>query len=135
MDLISRQAAIDGADKIIERDTSGNNDVVKAMTAWKEWIKGLPSAQLEPDQWCTDCAEYDSERHCCPRWNRVIRHTVDDLKAAQPERKRGQWIFHPEQRNIYGGICIECSECREKYVVQYVSYEKFCRNCGTRMER
>lgn len=44
-DLISRQAAIDGADKIIERDTSDNNDVVKAMIAWKEWIKGLPSAQ------------------------------------------------------------------------------------------
>lgn len=46
-DCISRKAAIDGADKIIERDTSGNNDVVKAMAAWKEWIKGLPSAQPE----------------------------------------------------------------------------------------
>ena len=50
-DCISRQQAIEGADKIIERDTSGNNDVVKAMQAWKEWIMGLPSAQ--PEQ--TDC--------------------------------------------------------------------------------
>ena len=32
-DTISRQTAIDAADNIIERDTSGNNDVVKAMTA------------------------------------------------------------------------------------------------------
>ena len=46
-DLISRQAAIKAADSIIERDTSGNNDVVKAMTAWKEYIKALPSAQPE----------------------------------------------------------------------------------------
>ena len=44
-DCISRQAAIKAADSIIERDTSGNNDVVKAMTAWKEYIKALPSAQ------------------------------------------------------------------------------------------
>lgn len=43
----------------------------------------LPSAQPEPhyDEWCTDCKEYDHERHCCPRWNRVIRET---LKDAQP---------------------------------------------------
>ena len=42
-DAISRQAAIDGADVIIARDTSGNNDVVKAMTAWKSYVEGLPS--------------------------------------------------------------------------------------------
>ena len=44
-DMIDRQAAIKAADSIIERDTSGNNDVVKAMTAWKEYIEALPSAQ------------------------------------------------------------------------------------------
>ena len=46
-DFISRQAAIDAADKIIERDTSGNNDVVKAMTAWKMYVEALPPAQPE----------------------------------------------------------------------------------------
>jgi len=45
--LIDRQAAIKAADSIINRDTSGNNDVVRAMTAWKEYIKALPSAQPE----------------------------------------------------------------------------------------
>ena len=35
------------------------------------------------DEWCEDCKEYDHERHCCPRWNRVIRET---LKDAQPDR-------------------------------------------------
>ena len=52
-DTISRHVAIKAADSIIERDTSGNNDVVKAMTAWKEYIKALPSAQPDviPLEW------------------------------------------------------------------------------------
>ena len=53
-DLIERQAAIDAADKIIERDTSGNNVVVNAMIAWSEYIKHLPSAQPEIIR-CKDC--------------------------------------------------------------------------------
>lgn len=49
-------------------------------------VKALPSAQPDLDEWCRDCKEYDQERHSCPRWNRVIRQTVEDLKAeAQPD--------------------------------------------------
>jgi len=47
VDCISRQAAIDAANKIIERDTSGSNAVVNAMIAWSEYIRTLPSAQPE----------------------------------------------------------------------------------------
>ena len=54
-DLISRQAAIDGADAIITRDTSENNDVVKAMTAWKSYVEALPSAP--PKQRWIPCSE------------------------------------------------------------------------------
>lgn len=50
-----------------------------------------------------------------------------------PERKVGKWVVHHEVKNIYGGTFIECSECREKYVVQHIEDEKFCRNCGARM--
>lgn len=57
---------------------------------------------------------------------------------AQPtadvvERKRGKWIRHYEVRNVYGGIYIECSECGEKYIVQHIEDEKYCRNCGAKM--
>ena len=55
------------------------------------------------------------------------------LAAAQPERKKGKWIRHDEIKNVYGGICIECSECGEKYVVQHILDEKYCRNCGADM--
>ena len=59
--------------------------------------------------------------------------TIKELPYAQPERKKGKWILHPEQKNIYGGKCVECSECGEKYIVQYIEDEKFCRNCGADM--
>ena len=42
----------------------------------------LLEKQSALDEWCTDCKEYDKEKHCCPRWNRVIREA---LKDAQPE--------------------------------------------------
>lgn len=58
---------------------------------------------------------------------------VDEQPTIEPERKKGKWIRHPEVKNVYGGVYIECSECGEKYVVQYVEDEKFCRNCGADM--
>lgn len=29
------------------------------------------------DEWCTDCKEYDTEKKCCPRFNRVIRGAME----------------------------------------------------------
>ena len=28
------------------------------------------------DEWCTGCKEYDTEKKCCPRFNRVIREAM-----------------------------------------------------------
>ena len=55
--------------------------------------------------------------------------------APTVERKKGKWIIHPEVKNIYGGIYIECSKCHTKYVVQHIEDEKYCRNCGAEMEQ
>ena len=57
-----------------------------------------------------------------------LQAETERLKAQLP--KRGKWITHPEVKNIYGGEVIECPFCGEKYVVQYIADEKFCRNCG-----
>ena len=48
-------------------------------------IEKAPTVEPEysMDEWCTDCKEYDHERHCCPRFNRVIRETVDEVKSNQ----------------------------------------------------
>ena len=33
---------------------------------------------MKTDEWCTDCKEYDNEKHCCPRFNHVIREALKD---------------------------------------------------------
>ena len=81
-DLIERQAAIDALKtdaSFVMFDDHGNYtaDGLRIL----EVLTALPSAQ-HYDEWCTDCKEYDHERHCCPRWNKVIREA---LKDAQPE--------------------------------------------------
>ena len=77
-----------------------------------------------------NCTEYDIG------YNDGIDFAVSILSvlpSAQPKQKRGKWIIHHEVKNIYGGTYIECSECGEKYVVQHIEDEKFCRNCGAYM--
>ena len=56
-------------------------------TRFKEMIYDEPSAERDYkfDEWCTECKEYDKERHCCPRFNAVIRSALEEMKA---ERKR-----------------------------------------------
>jgi len=46
-------------------------------------IKQLPSAEDEFFEWCTDCKEYDQENHCCHRWSKVIRKTVDEMQVVR----------------------------------------------------
>ena len=46
-------------------------------------VERLPSQQaFNGGEWCTDCKEYDHERHCCPRYNDVIRRTIAEIEDA-----------------------------------------------------
>lgn len=58
----------------------------KRIDACKRIIKVL---EQEPQtfKWCTDCKEYDQEKHCCPRWSKVIRNTVEEMKQEYIERE------------------------------------------------
>ena len=87
----------------------------------------MPSAQPEYrlDEWCTDCKEYDTERHCCPRFNQVIRTTLDEMKS---ERKKGKWEIYVI--SMLDGEDCRCSECGKTGCVPYWN---FCPNCGARM--
>lgn len=31
-------------------------------------------------KWCTDCKEYDQEKHCCHRYSKVIRDAVAEIE-------------------------------------------------------
>lgn len=94
-DLIDRQAAIDtlnvGAELL--RRVLDEADIVGVERAKYEWglgliesyisdMKELPSAQPNLDEWCVDCKEYDREKHCCPRFNRVIKRTLEGMKGG-----------------------------------------------------
>ena len=47
-------------------------------------------AQIDTDEWCTDCKEYDTERNCCPRWNKVIRETLKDAQLEKRTEERAK---------------------------------------------
>ncbi len=68
-------------------------DVYKTLTAYyhhrtdaqhaalREALSRVPAADPGMDEWCTGCREYDHEKHCCPRFNRVIRETIEEMKG------------------------------------------------------
>lgn len=109
-DLIRRQAAIDAlwkalyeyedktekqfqeSDELDVGDWMQHRIFVQNMSDIdRQTILALPSAERDYKygEWCTDCKEYDQERHCCPRFNHVIRTAIDDIVA---DRKKEEWI-------------------------------------------
>lgn len=90
-DTVYRQAAIDAfLTELTKRERKNllhTWSTVEVKYFITDMLEQLPSAQPEYklDEWCTDCKEYDQKRHCCPRFNRVIRETVEEYKAAQSD--------------------------------------------------
>ena len=97
-------------------------------------ILDIPSAEPEPEEfeWCTDCKEYDQEKHCCHRWTKVIRQTVEEMKSAEPERKKGRWI-----KVGHWGRSYKCNQCGNYLDFDGVNAGRgdanFCPNCGAEM--
>ena len=90
-------------------------------------IEAIPSAEPEQEEfeWCHDCKEYDQEKHCCHRWTKVIRQTVEELKAQKPEKTAIVKDFgHP--CGTYG----YCSNCGG----YCVNEEPYCPHCGAKVE-
>lgn len=74
VDAVSRQAVLD---LIADYDLS-MGQVVRGIHA-------LPSVTPQEPQtfeWCDTCKEYDQEKHCCHRWTKVIRNTVEEMKQG-----------------------------------------------------
>ena len=66
-------------------------------------------------EWCKTCREYNQDKHCCPRYNKVIRNAVEEIKQS----KTGHWIpvseRLPKQQEKTYWICTDCGyqcECR-----------------------
>lgn len=78
-------------------------------------------------EWCTDCKEYDQEKHCCHRWSSKIREAAEEIKQYKLDelRPQGEW-----QVNDNLGECIyTCSNCGEISCCK----GNFCPDCGADM--
>lgn len=102
------------------------------MTDYTKLVSALRGCASGDGECCLKCTYQKASNMPCD--NALMTDAaaaIEELQAQLP--KRGKWIIHPEVKNIYGGVYIECPFCGEKYVVQNVSDEKFCRNCGADM--
>jgi hypothetical protein len=106
--------------------TSEDNELIESA------IEALSQEPCyNPDEWCKTCKEYNHDKHCCSRYNKVIRNTVEEMK--QP--KTGHWIYDKRLENW------KCSECgRTPKTIGYVGraefmreHFKFCNHCGAKM--
>ena len=65
-------------------------------------ISALEKQEQAENEWCPDCAEYDKENHCCHRFTKVIRQTVEECKR---EWANEGWIpvteRLPEKEGLY----------------------------------
>ena len=108
--------------------------VKDALMAWSympEWrdekileaIAELPSAEEESFEWCTDCKEYDQEKHCCHRFTKVIRDAVAELKLVHCHECQ-----YSEHDSVYGD-----RYCHYNGKAEIVDDYHFCRD-GERRE-
>jgi hypothetical protein len=129
-DLISRQGALDALDKRFEEFLRwfGFDSYEKAdrstrlacdgISEAEDVIMGLPSAEEESFEWCTDCKEYDQEAHCCHRWSKMIRKTVEEMKIVRcKDCKYAEYI--DDVQTLW---CTECGQGRTVAPNDFCSY-------------
>ena len=95
-DLIRRQDVIELIDRLNKnrsgarkvRGLSFADGVEDGYMRIRSEVSLMPSAERDYklDEWCTDCKEYDKEKHCCPRFNAVIRSALKEMKAERKEK-------------------------------------------------
>lgn len=94
---MSREEKISRLKDILSEINENDNAVCYLTSEDNELIESAIEALEQepcynPDEWCHDCSEYNHDKHCCPRYNKVIRNTVEEMK--QP--KTGHWILVSE---------------------------------------
>lgn len=79
----------------------------------------------EEFEWCHDCKEYDQEVHCCHRWTKVIRNTVEELRQARP---KGKWTLNAD----HSATCSVCGHTQLN-AWDVDNSDNFCHFCGADM--
>ena len=98
MDLIDRNAVL----KLPRNVTKNLSGEVIEETIDVDRIKNLQPFECTVDRWCTDCGEYDAKNHRCPRFNRVIRETVEEMQSEIVHCKDCIHRWHSGGRSVAG---------------------------------
>ena len=81
-------------------------------------LKRLPSSEEESFEWCDTCKEYDQEKHCCHRWTKVIRNTVEELRVVRcKDCKYAEYMD-----DVQSLWCTECGNGRTVAPYDFCSY-------------
>ena len=138
LDCVSRRAAM------IVIENSGLDDDSKDTVV--RVLEQLPSAQPETHDKRTEthaCDLINRQQaidavkdlpNCCNGFSDTydkacIIGVLEDLPTAQPQRKKGKWIYHSNWE-ADGECGYECSECGMGSDVDY----GYCMRCGARMD-
>jgi len=104
-------------------------------------LKRLPSAEEESFEWCDTCKEYDQEKHCCPRWSKIINQTVEEIRGTTAV---GEWVKVHGFATPGGDPVWKCSNCGKGVHVYGIEHGTYgadiadhqwvaCPNCGAVM--
>ena len=122
-ELIRRQQAIDALRNYLVGKNVPCDGTLTCRLIENEVINKLPSAEEESFEWCTDCKEYDQEAHCCHRWSKMIKKTVEEMQIV-----RCIDCQHSEYDSVYGD-----RYCHYNGRAEVVDDYHFCRD-GERRE-
>ena len=72
----------------------------------------------ESFEWCDGCKEYDQEGHCCHRFSKMIRKTVDEMQIVHcKDCKYAEYID-----DVQALWCTECGQGRTVAPYDFCSY-------------
>ena len=120
--------------------TDGVLDGISARLAFNQILHDIDNAPtVIPDndifEWCTDCKEYDQEKHCCHRWSSKIREAVEEVKQCKLDelRPKGEWVTTSHKTDL-GTFEVNnkiCNQCKHSTKYKF----PFCPWCGSDMRK
>ena len=59
------------------------DNISNSIDDFKANMPSVTPQEPKTFKWCDTCKEYDHEKHCCHRWSKVIRDTIEEMNQEQ----------------------------------------------------
>jgi hypothetical protein len=89
------------------------------------------------DEWCHDCSEYNQDKHCCPRFNRVIRNAVEEIKQPKTGHCKDCKYFEYDHFENMGGMPLITAHkvCKRHGLICKTDEDGYCHLWEHKVER